>query len=563
MSVERRFGAGMAQDETSEPGLVQEEDGSIWVVDTDGTRTRLPDGGGGGGGTGATGVTGATGTTGATGVGATGATGTAGATGAGGAGTGATGPTGATGATGTAGTTGSTGATGAGATGATGITGATGAGGGGAGATGVTGATGAAGIDGIDGGGVSADQITALRSLSVTADTWNRPVKQQETVVTNFQSGHGFTKGGVGTMTDDTTDFMRGSQSLRLTTDGVGGFLSASKTGMTSFDATGKRLVFYLRCDDWTKVNTCSLQVSSDTFTTHADFVALLWGNRLTDQLPLPNEWVAISVSWADAQLTGSPTRSALTAFKILMNDTSTGVVNLWINGLAMIPEPTEGVLSLTFDDGWLNQWTNARSKLDQYGFPATAYIIRSLIDNNASYMTLDQLKILQNVSGWQMGSHADTAGAHNAGFNSLSTASCEAECVGIKSWLRNNGLYGGEHFAWPLGHWNSTDVPVIQKYFSTGRTIYGGSKEHRVPSIYSRMRCRLVANTDSAATLTALVTAAATNKEWLIMCFHQIVTTASAADEYSIANFGTFIDSVASNGIKVMTVQNALRSGP
>ena len=48
VSLEQRFGAGMAADPTSDPGLIQEADGSVWVVDTDGTRTRLPDGGSGG-----------------------------------------------------------------------------------------------------------------------------------------------------------------------------------------------------------------------------------------------------------------------------------------------------------------------------------------------------------------------------------------------------------------------------------------------------------------------------------------------------------------------------------
>lgn len=39
----------MAATPTSDPGFIQEADGSVWVVDTDGTRTRLPDGGSGGG----------------------------------------------------------------------------------------------------------------------------------------------------------------------------------------------------------------------------------------------------------------------------------------------------------------------------------------------------------------------------------------------------------------------------------------------------------------------------------------------------------------------------------
>lgn len=49
MALERRYGPGMAQDSSDEPGLLMENDGSVWVVDTAGVRTMLPGSGSGGG----------------------------------------------------------------------------------------------------------------------------------------------------------------------------------------------------------------------------------------------------------------------------------------------------------------------------------------------------------------------------------------------------------------------------------------------------------------------------------------------------------------------------------
>ena len=49
MPLERRYGPGMAQTASDEPGLLMENDGSVWVVDTVGTRTMLPGSGSGSG----------------------------------------------------------------------------------------------------------------------------------------------------------------------------------------------------------------------------------------------------------------------------------------------------------------------------------------------------------------------------------------------------------------------------------------------------------------------------------------------------------------------------------
>jgi hypothetical protein len=138
--LDRRFGPGPREQPTNTPGLLLDDSNDTYVVLADGTRVKLPGGGGATGATGATGPQGATGP----GAGATGATGPQGPAG----GQGATGPTGATG----SGATGPEGPTGPGG-GATGPTGATGAPGspGSAGATGPTGATGTSGTDGATG----------------------------------------------------------------------------------------------------------------------------------------------------------------------------------------------------------------------------------------------------------------------------------------------------------------------------------------------------------------------------------------------------------------------------
>lgn len=48
MALERRVLLGFLQEETTQPGIVEELDGTMWLVNPDGSRTQLPGGGGGG-----------------------------------------------------------------------------------------------------------------------------------------------------------------------------------------------------------------------------------------------------------------------------------------------------------------------------------------------------------------------------------------------------------------------------------------------------------------------------------------------------------------------------------
>lgn len=47
MSEETRFQTGFTSEQTGEPGLVRHPDGTVWLVNTDGSETQLPGGGGG------------------------------------------------------------------------------------------------------------------------------------------------------------------------------------------------------------------------------------------------------------------------------------------------------------------------------------------------------------------------------------------------------------------------------------------------------------------------------------------------------------------------------------
>jgi len=65
----------------------------------------------------------------------------------------------------------------------------------------------------------------------------------------------------------------------------------------------------------------------------------------------------------------------------------------------------TQAVVSLTFDDGDEDQYTNAFPVLQQHGLHGTFYIITGFVGDNSGNMTLSQLHSLYNA-GNEIGGH-------------------------------------------------------------------------------------------------------------------------------------------------------------
>lgn len=372
-----------------------------------------------------------------------------------------------------------------------------------------------------------------------------------------------------------------GDRSLKLVTDGAASAGGCSKTGLGPIDFTGKRVQIYVKGSDWTKINTgqTTLYLTSDgTFTNALTFSMGQFANFQVDQIPQPGEWVPVSFSWANpTQTLGTgATRSAIVGWKFITQDIAAGVgpQTVWLGAIMGIPEPTAGCVCLTFDDGWNSQYNRVKAYLDRYGYSATIYPIRSQVDfanaavaaNPAAtpaFVTTDQLKQMQDISGWTIGCHADTQTGHDTGFQNMTQAQVEQEMYNNKSWLVRNGIRGGDHFAWPLGKFNSTAVTAARKYFASGRTLFSGSKEHMWPSVPTRMRAYLVNQGTTPTTINAMIDAAQTNKELLILVFHQVVDSPAAgvSTQFLYTDFQTIIDHCSAGSVPVKNISDALKN--
>ncbi|MCQ6271141.1 polysaccharide deacetylase family protein [Pseudarthrobacter sp. R1] len=123
---------------------------------------------------------------------------------------------------------------------------------------------------------------------------------------------------------------------------------------------------------------------------------------------------------------------------------------------------------ALPFDDSYIGQYTNARPKMDQYGYAGTLFPITEII-GATDWMTLDQMKKPYFNQGWEVGAHATTAATHSQSMNGMTSAERQAELRALKGWQVANG-FQSDSFAWPNGTFDAVSVADVQQVYALGR---------------------------------------------------------------------------------------------
>ncbi len=368
----------------------------------------------------------------------------------------------------------------------------------------------------------------------------------QEVIVTNFQTGHGWTWAyGNATNSPDTTDFVRGSQSESITATTT---LSAFRSGTgTTFNMTNRCLKVWIKVADWQNLTSIAFYATDTAFTNYGSW-------QLVDSPDIfeLGDWVSFTLSPAKANITGSPNWGLINQFQVAIQTTNSNQT-IKLGSVAITEMPLEGVVSIVFDDAHVSIYSEARKKMDQYGMPGTIYLNTPSVDTDGDHLTLAQLKKLQLNNLWDICAHGVTD------LTTLTLAEAEADVITTKKWLLNNGFVRGAHdFAYPNGNYNDNVIQMLKKYFRSARTVINYTESTTPPDMY-RLKVFQVLNTTTTSAIQSAVTRAINGKEWLILLFHQIASTATYETQYSITNFGTVIDNIASSGVAVKTVPSVL----
>ncbi|MFF3904769.1 polysaccharide deacetylase family protein [Streptomyces sp. NPDC001848] len=434
----------------------------------------------------------------------------------------------------------------------------------------------------------AAPGIGNLTTPPTYAPSGRRPRQRRATWSQQFQSGHGWTAAGAGTASADANDtsvFVRGTQSVRVTTAGTGKQSYVRRLGGPATSLSGKAIRLVFRVDDTTNLSKLSFYLGTGSLANYFLWQFHTHSSGSTNYVQ-SGEWVTVHLQWADVasaagtysvSASGVPsTTTGFTDMSFVVYDNAGGPVTYHLQAVELIPDTAsvfpKGVASITFDDSHTSVYGLARPVMDAYGCSGTVYNIADAI-GTSSYLTLDQMRSLQNVSGWEMAGHAYASSAHTASYSALTAQQVDDDLRTLREWLVGNG-FTSEHFAYPHGAFDSTTdgVPVDQiasRHFTTARSIISETIESFAPAMPYRLKALTGVNDGSGIGGTALanLTAAggrldrcAKNGDWLILCLHRIVDgTPMASTEISKAGLNTLMKAISDRGIPVVTVAEAM----
>ncbi len=337
------------------------------------------------------------------------------------------------------------------------------------------------------------------------------------------------------------SDAHTGSKSVKTTitsyTDGDAKWAFTPVTGLT--DGTSYHF------STWIKASTQTHAVAA--FTMADDSIAY-------ETLTLPLGTSATAWTQYATNFTGPTGAKSMTVYMLI---SSTGWVETDDYSLSTYA-PTgfsEGLVSVDFDDGWKNIYTNGLPLLTKYGIPSTQYIISGNI-GATGYMTQTQIKAFQ-TQGSEIGSHSVT----HPDLTTLTAAQLTTELSQSQTTLRKDfGNTVATEFATPYGSYNDNVLTGIKKYYVSHRSTDVGFNSKDSFNPYNIVVQNVVATTTNAQ-VKAWVAQALAQKTWLVLVYHQVENTVAAADTDAVktANLNTQLSYIKSSGITVKTQAAAL----
>jgi peptidoglycan/xylan/chitin deacetylase (PgdA/CDA1 family) len=365
---------------------------------------------------------------------------------------------------------------------------------------------------------------------------------------------------GGGAVLADTTDFLIGTQCCSVVSNGTtanpGGGWGFSEVGRPSPlpDMTGHDLILLLKMQGMANVADLKFYVGSGGFAT-----GYSWNlNESGTEYPFlrDGDWrlVTLPAGSPTVEFGGAPTLSNLNSWQLRTYDNNAGPVGMKLNAWGYLKRQSafaNGVVSFRFDDLLGSVWSKAAPKLAQYGFAATGYAIAETLRNPAqfsTYMTLQQAHVLEDTLDWEIGSHSNLVATHNAnvggakGFTALSESAQRTEMLTIRSYLRDQGFRGADHFAYPQGAFDATTLRVASEVFSSAQTLAHPSNETLPVADPMRLRCYAPPSSVTGAQLIAEVDKVEADKGWLNILIHGVADTPGPND-ISTTAFNALVD--------------------
>ncbi len=214
-------------------------------------------------------------------------------------------------------------------------------------------------------------------------------------------------------------------------------------------------------------------------------------------------------------------------------------------------------LVTLTFDDGYDNQYTQTMPLLEQYGFDSTQFIITDDL-GLTGYLTDAQVEALYQA-GNEIASHTVT----HDDMTTQTATQLNTEMGQSQSVLQ--GIIGSKvtDLAYPYGLYNTSVLTYTEKYYTAARGVENGynSKDNFNP--YD-LKVQNIDDTTTTAQVADWIAQAEATNTWLIFVYHSVdpdTTSPIDGGQYNVTptQLNDQLAAIKASGITVVTMAQAL----
>jgi peptidoglycan/xylan/chitin deacetylase (PgdA/CDA1 family) len=226
------------------------------------------------------------------------------------------------------------------------------------------------------------------------------------------------------------------------------------------------------------------------------------------------------------------------------------------------IPTPsTNGfsrpIVSIDFDDGWKNSYTNGFSVLNEFGYRGSANIVTDTAQNpsryNNQYMNATEIITLRD-QGHKIGSHSAT----HANLVGLNDGQLQNEIANSKFYLE--GLLGQpvNYFVTPFCSYNGIVTSYVQQFYTTGMRNCDYDINTKSNFNPYNIKSLPILNTTTLVEIQNILSETKKNNDWLVFMYHEVKPSNGV---YSVtqATLRSQMQAIKDSGIVVLPSDEAL----
>jgi peptidoglycan/xylan/chitin deacetylase (PgdA/CDA1 family) len=350
--------------------------------------------------------------------------------------------------------------------------------------------------------------------------------------------------------------------SLEIMTPSDGSIIDAVKN--SNLDLSNKNIYFKIKIDKTSSLQGIDISLSNNNWKTDARYnIDEVFNYQYANR---DGEWLHFGVGKSDLRknefggwwIKSSPyfDWSKVDGVKITARSKQGQQSAINIKEFALAPDQEDARVAIVFDDGWSSVMDAAKG-MNEYGIKGNVGVITGSVGKR-NYLTLDNLKELQNSYGWNVANHSSL---HKNAFSDYESNNnlqgLDNDVSDALQYLIQNDINSAPNwYIYPDGSTDGSIKKTISKYYKFGRATAGVTQVFPFAEPLEVGVFPVYSDRTTPVDVHNAISDAVKYNQTIFLMFHKISKEApSMFTEISQNDFETILKDINEQGIKVVTL--------